>query len=147
VRLQEVLISGENGSGGDRIDLRTSLNMRFAYWNLKPQTRLNLSVSLFNHEGICVFATTTVTDTAWHGRPFPAGLFCSTCRVPGYLLNAGTYRVRLLFVRDSAVVLYTHDDAAVFEVHDEPDKRGNWFGKWPGVVRPSLAWRTELLDG
>ena len=36
-------------------------------------------------------------------------------------------------------------DVLAFEVRDSVDLRGEWYGRWPGVVRPQLAWETELV--
>jgi lipopolysaccharide transport system ATP-binding protein len=146
VRLKHVAVRAGDGSRGGQISLSTPFILEFSYWNLKPDVRINLSVTVFNVEGTCVFATTTVSDSLWHGRAFPAGLFRSVCTIPGHLLNSGMYRVNLLVVKNSATVLYRHEDAIVFEVHDESDMRDGWFGKWPGAVRPTLKWRTELVE-
>ena len=32
------------------------------------------------------------------------------------------------------------------QVQEEGEARDGWFGKWPGVVRPALAWQTELMS-
>jgi lipopolysaccharide transport system ATP-binding protein len=146
VRLRNVRVRPVGGDPSGSIRLSTPCEFEFLYWNLKPGARLNLSVAVFNETGTCVFTTTTVSDPNWHGRAFPTGLFSSTCLVPGNLLNSGLYRVNLLVVQDGARVLYRHEDLIVFEVHDEPDARSTWFGKWPGAVRPELDWRTDLLQ-
>lgn len=146
VRLRSARVRPVGGDPSGSIRLSTPCELEFMYWNLKPDTRLNLSVAVFNETGVCVFTTTTIGDPNWHGRAFPAGLFSSTCRIPGNFLNSGMYRVNLLVVRDGANVLYRHEDLMVFEVHDEADARSNWFGKWPGAVRPELDWRTDLVQ-
>jgi lipopolysaccharide transport system ATP-binding protein len=45
----------------------------------------------------------------------------------------------IMIVRDTSAQVYKLDDALVFEVHDV-ERAGNWYGKWPGVVRPDLRW-------
>ncbi len=86
-------------------------------------------------------------EPAWHGRPFPAGLFRSVCHVPGGLLNDGVHRVLLLVVKEETEVVFSFEDAIVFDVSDSVERRGGWHGKWPGAVRPDLEWETERLDG
>lgn len=145
VRLHRVCIRPEHGTPVDEITIRTPLVMEFEYWNLKPGTHLNLSVSVYNQQGIHVLATTTLEEPVWHGRPFPSGLFRSVCHVPGDLLNDGIYRVQVLIVKDEGIILYRQQDALVFDVKDSVEVRGNWYGKWPGVIRPALNWETEHL--
>ena len=76
----------------------------------------------------------------------PAGIFRDTCFVPGDLLNNGVHRVELLIVRDDTRVIHRQDDILIFDVHDTPDMRGAWYGKWPGAVRPIFKWQTELIE-
>jgi lipopolysaccharide transport system ATP-binding protein len=146
VRLRGVRIRPMDASVQLNLRLSTPFKIEFDYWNMKPDHRLNLSVSLINQEGTLVFTTTTIGDPNWHGRPFPVGLFRSTGIIPGHLLNSGTYRVNLLVVQDSARVVHRQEDCIVFEVHDEPNPNSAYFGKWAGVVRPELQWRTELME-
>lgn len=124
------------------IERTDGFDLIFTYRSVKPDACLNLSVFLFNQEGVTVFNTTSAGDPNFHGRPFPPGVYTSRCRVPGRLLNAGIYRVKVMFVLDSANVLYRHEDALAFEVKDVPDDRIAWYGNWPGVVRPELEWCT-----
>jgi lipopolysaccharide transport system ATP-binding protein len=146
VHLRRAAVRPLDGGPGDVITVRTPLAIEFEYWNLDPGARLNLSLHVFNEPGVMVFNTAPVTEPVWHGRPFPAGLYRSTCEVPGDLLNDGTHRIQLLIVKDQGRVVSRQDDVLVFDVRDAVDARGDWHGRWPGAVRPRLAWRTELLD-
>lgn len=144
VRLRRACVRPEHGSHYDPITVRTPFVMEFEYWNLVANSCLNLSLHLYNEQGITVLGTGPVREPLWQGHPFPVGLFRSECRVPGDLLNDGTYRLQLLVVKDQGYVIYSHDDILTFEVQDT-EKRTGWSGKWPGVVRPNLEWKTELL--
>ncbi len=75
----------------------------------------------------------------------PKGVFRSTCSIPADLLNDGVYRVSVMFVEDTSVVISGQNDLLEFEVHDDHSERGKWYGKWVGVTRPKLCWRTELI--
>ena len=61
-----------------------------------------------------------------------------TCRIPPDLLNTGDYRFQFLFHRHGKL-WFKLEDALVIEVH-EGARKGASFHKWPGVVRPQLAW-------
>ncbi len=130
----------------DRVTVRTPLVMEFEYWNLVPGTQLNLSLVLYNDEGLPLLNTVPIDEPLWHGKPFPAGLFRSACYVPGDLLNDGTHRVQLYVVQDQSAVLFKVDDLLVFDVLDEAEMRAAWYGKWLGAVRPLLEWQTELIE-
>lgn len=145
VRLKAArLVPGE----GDPLEMSvlTPFQLVFEYWNLQPEALLNLSVSLYNLEGLCVFTSTTVLEPEWHGKPFPKGLFRSVCEVPGHFLNEGHYTLVLRLVEDSRYVLYQDDNVLSFSIKDTPVDRGGWFGKWSGAVRPRLEWTTAHLE-
>jgi lipopolysaccharide transport system ATP-binding protein len=146
VRIRSMRIRSDSSSPTNQITVRTPFVMEFEYWNLVTDACLNLALHLQNEQGIMVFNTAPAGEKKWHGRPFPIGLFRSTCRVPGDLLNSGVYRVRLLVIRDQKYHVDRHEDALVFEVRDSADFRGAWYGKWPGVVRPNLTWDTEHIS-
>jgi lipopolysaccharide transport system ATP-binding protein len=148
VRLHAARVRPLDGSSSDPITVQTPFVMEFEYWNLEPGAHLNLSLLLYNEQGIVVFNTGPVNEPVWHGKPFPKGLFRSACLVPGSLLNDGTYRVELLVVRDQSVIIYQHDSVLTFSVNEALETReGAWYGKWPGAVRPNLDWTTDLIGG
>ena len=144
VRLRSARLRPVDGFASDQITICTPFVIEFEYWNLQPGARLDLSLHIYNEQGIIAFNPGTLHEPAWHGREFPVGLFRSACHVPGNLLNDGMYRIELLVVRDEGVIVHREDEVLVFEVRDVAEMRGNWLGKWPGVFRPNLSWTTEL---
>ncbi len=146
VRLRSVCILPEKGNAIDILSVRTPFTIEVDYVTLKEGMRLNISMLLYNQERTCVFASTTVDETKWDGKPFPLGLFRSVCQIPGNLLNEGIYSIALLIVKDTTLPIHSEEDALVFEVHDDGSGRGDWYGKWPGVVRPNLEWHTDFVS-
>lgn len=148
VRLRRLRVVPNGDNPNAPITMTTPLRLEFEYWNLKPETFLNLSLVFYSSDGVLAFNTMPVHDLEWVTRPFPKGLFRSVCYVPAYLLNSGIYRISCLFVQDQARVIYRLDDALTLDVAEAAEVRGgmSWFGRWPGVVHPRLEWRTEKLD-
>ena len=143
VRLRRACVKADDGQD---ITIQTPFRLEFEYWNLEPDVHLSLSLHIYNEQGNIVFATVPLRESTWHGRPFPTGLFRSACHVPGGLLNNGMHRVLLLVVKDEAEVIFSLEDAVVFEVFDSTERRGNWHGQWPGAVRPDLKWETTRVE-
>jgi lipopolysaccharide transport system ATP-binding protein len=146
VRIRSARVRAEDGTPIEAIGITTPLALEFEYWNLVPDTALNLSVVLWNEENVIVFNTVPFDEPHWHGRPFPAGLFRSACRIPANLLNDSMYRVQLLVIKDQSVPLYRYDEILTFEVRDDLKNRSFWHGKWVGAVRPQLEWSTEQVE-
>ena len=132
----------------DPITVRTPLVIEIDFWNLAAGACLNLSLVLYNEEGVALFNTgpTNENEPIWHGKQFPEGLFRSSCVIPADLLNDGTHRVQLYVVQDQSTNLFRLDDILVFEVLEAPERRAGWFGKVVGAVRPLLEWKTELVE-
>jgi lipopolysaccharide transport system ATP-binding protein len=146
VRVLRAVVRPADDQAVAELTIRTPFVLEFDYRNLQHGTKLNLSVHVYNEQGVMVFASASVLEQAWHGKAFPAGLFRSHCQVPGDLLNQGMHRVELMVVKDEGQVIYRHEDILIIDIQDAPEMRGSWHGRWPGVVRPNLHWETEFLD-
>jgi lipopolysaccharide transport system ATP-binding protein len=144
VRLRRACVRPERGLPSEPITVRTPFVLEFEYWNLEPGAYLNLGLHIFNEQGIVVFNTGPWNEPAWHGRPFPKGLFRSICHVPGDLLNDGLYRVQLLVVKNQRIIISRLDDVLMFNIRDA-DRQG-YLGEGLGAVRPNLKWSTELIE-
>jgi lipopolysaccharide transport system ATP-binding protein len=151
VRIRRVNVRPRKApSGRDEDDalitVHTPVELEFEFWNLKPEALLNLSLLVYTKDGVMAFNTGSSTDTTWHGKAFPEGLFRSVCQIPGDLLNDGQHRLSLLFVENGSQVIYWHDDLLTFDVHEDGAIRKGWYGTWPGATRPMLQWTTELVS-
>jgi lipopolysaccharide transport system ATP-binding protein len=148
IRIRRVSIRTEKASQTGTITMRAPFVIEVEYWNLIPDTYLDVTLHIFTDQGLVAFGTGTLHEPVWHGRPFPSGIFKSVCHIPGDLLNSGIHRVNVLVSKNNfSSLLYVHEDALVFEVLDSPESRGAWYGKLAGVVRPMLKWTTEKIDG
>ena len=146
VRFRAIRLIPEGDTTVELMNTGTPLVIEVEYWSLKPDTKLNLAMAVYNQEEVCVFSTNSANDQTWEDKPAPTGLFRSQCHIPGNLLNDGGYRVSLQVIKDRATVVHREDDALVFEIQDNVEDRNGWYGKWAGVIRPKLSWSTELLE-
>ncbi len=130
------------------ITMTTPVKVEIDYWNLTPDTLLNVSLHVLNAEGTVAFSSVPIDVPEWLEHPHPVGLFRSTCFIPGHLLNSGLYQLNVYFVEGQARVILEYRDALAFDVADSAETRGrsSWFGKWPGVLHPRTHWQVEQLD-
>jgi lipopolysaccharide transport system ATP-binding protein len=138
VRLRSVRVLPQTDSG-EPITVHTPLRIEFTYFNYVPDMMLNVSMLLNNLEEVCVF------NIASDFAPRPAGLIRHTVEIPGDFLNAGSYYVNMLIVKDASIGILFRDNVVAFEVV-EGEVVGNWYGRVPGAVRPKLNWRSEVID-
>ena len=118
-----------------RVD--TPFNIEFEIWNLMGKVELNFSLHIYTMENIMAFNTySKVTKVA-------GTIFKGICEIPAFLMNDETYKMMIMVVKDSKSVL-THHDILSFKV-EEIERKGNWYGKHGGILRPKLNWKTEVL--
>ena len=83
----------------------------------------------------------------FYGIPLGEGAYKTICKVPGYLLNSGTYSISVYIGGDSInEPLIIEKDILSFNINDSGEMRKEFLGKWEGVVRPRLQWVTKSLD-
>jgi lipopolysaccharide transport system ATP-binding protein len=138
IRLHRVCVNPDSEEILENITILTPIKIEVDFWNFLLDTVLNLSIVIYNLEEVCIF--NSISDP----NILSNGLIRGICHIPGNLLNADIYRIRLLIVKDSSIPLLDYEDAGSFEIHDIA-RQVNWYGKWIGAVRPQLEWTTELL--
>jgi lipopolysaccharide transport system ATP-binding protein len=124
----------DNGTG---ITIEMPFTIEFEFWN-QQEYILNLSLMLWNMRGECVF------NVGSPSKESGAGVYKSVCYVPGNFLNDDKYFVQILFIKEGSVSVYDHSEILSFEIFDT-SRNGNWFGKWMGVVRPSLPFTLDKM--
>ncbi len=146
VSLHRVCVKPANGSPDNPITVRTPFVVEVEYWSLRNNIHLSPALALYNEQGIIVFVSEPPFDQERdRERGYPAGLYRHVCRVPGDLLNDGTYQVALYIDKDGRTVL-RQEEILVFDVHDTIEIRHGRHGEWVGVVRPALDWSTEIVE-
>jgi len=135
-KIKSIKILPDTATGYDDITTKTAITIECEFWTLIDSMYINLSLSLYNIGGECIFATASPS------LKLSKGIHTNLCHIPGNLLNDGIYTISIMVVRDESVCLYNFENAVSFEVRDERDIRG-WHGKWPGAVRPMLCWEMK----
>ena len=113
------------------IDVRTTLTVRFQFYNFSDQVNLSIDLMLYTLLGECIFSIPSQPVV------FNKGMIEGECTIPGNLLNDGSYFITLLFVKDTSVYLFKYESCLFFDVADYRENE-NRFDKWPGFVRPGL---------
>ncbi len=134
VRLRHVSIAPANDDDPKHMTVRTPVALEFLFENYVSDTELNLSIVLYNIEGVCIF------NTGSGARRAPKGMLKGRFVIPADFLNDAVYSVRVLIVKDSSVILLDIHDVVTFEIHDI-ERGGAWYGKWIGAIRPTFEWK------
>jgi lipopolysaccharide transport system ATP-binding protein len=141
VRIKNIEIVPEFINANKNIDVRTPLKINIEFWNMLESAHLNLSIFLYNMTGECVF------NVGSQAKTFSKGLITALLEIPANFLNDGSYYISVMIVKDTADPIYFMEDAISFDVADWREGT-NWYGKWPGAVRPiNISVKTWKVDG
>ncbi len=139
VRIRKIELVPQFEVGQTRIDVRTPVKLRFEFWNFVKNAKLNLSMHFNSMTGETIF---NLASPQIDANP---GLITGEVELPGNFLNDGTYTITMMIVKDAATVLYHLQESVMFEIDDY---RGGveWYGKWPGSVRPYFPFTIEQSE-
>ena len=139
VRLVRAGVRPASGKSSDPIDVKAPIAVEFDFIVNEPGPAATIGFQLINDQGMLVF------DAGPDEGPvdWPQGLHRFRAIIPGDLLNAGSYRATLMLYQKGDVALQM-PELLGFDVLDAPDDRHGWFGTWPGVIRPMLAWTHDV---
>jgi len=104
---------------------------------------MHVTLHVYNEHGVMAFEAASVFDPQLPYAALEPGSYRAVCSIPGDLMNAGTYTVRVLVVRNMREPIVNVPDALAFEVRDSSEHRGAWMGTIQGVLRPKLRWKLE----
>ncbi len=149
-RLKAVRIVSEGRTTGV-VDISKEFRIEIDYWNLEDNGRRILSIHLHNSTGITVLTSgnlpsVSLTPDPWYSRPYPKGLFRTSCVIPGFLLNDGPHSISVFIMGALATDNITRMlNVLPFIIEDTGAMRKEFTGKWLGAVRPRLQWQTTQL--
>jgi lipopolysaccharide transport system ATP-binding protein len=145
VRLHRVRVRPESEYSGEALTIKTPFVIEIEYWNLVPDAHLHIALHLYTQQDIIAFTTGNGAQVVGGDAYTAAGLFRSTCYIPGELLNTGRHRFKVLLVQDRERIIYQHRSAVLFEILDPDAAEGGVYAREPGVVQPVLKWTTEQI--
>ncbi len=136
VKMKHISLTPERADGKNIITVKSSLKIRFEFWNQTDEMATNLSLHLYASTGECVFNSVTQL-------PVPIlkkGEYSSTCLIPAELLNTGVFSISMMVVKDTSTPVFNFENIVTFEIEEEREAT-NWHGKFPGFVRPNLDFK------
>lgn len=146
-RVERVAVRSIDGEPLEQVDTATSFQITVDYAVKHEDAFVGINLLLYDLENNLVFQSLSTLEPNWYGRPMPLGRYRSSCEVPKNLLNSGWYAVAVQLFGAGFSDLHLTSDVLRMEVGDAPDMRGDYYGHFPGAVRPHLEWSTVPLRG
>ncbi len=132
VRLHKIEIQPKFLPNQSIIDVRTPIDIRIDFENLVDFEKVNISLFVHSLTGELVFNTASKVIAG------PKAKYSAVCQIPAPLLNDGSYTISFLIVKDTTAVMLTAEEILQFEMADWRNQEGEWYGKWPGIIRPNI---------
>lgn len=144
IRLRAVRILSSAGEVTSKLDVRFPFYVEVEYEVLKPLLGVQVGFWVLTVDGVVVFVAGDNEDSGWLGRMREPGRYKSLCKVPGLLLNAGTYTLTVASDMRNAELLFVQNDILRFEV--EPTQfPAHSYTRPAGMICPFLEWRVNKL--
>jgi lipopolysaccharide transport system ATP-binding protein len=134
IRLKSIAINPLQGS---IIDIDSGIEITTVFYNKIGGRSLDFTLRMFTIDGVCLFETGIILSRDGDAK---TGYFSTKVEIPPHLLNAGIYKINLVFGESQMYLLYAVEDIISFEVEHTTTGRGNNISRAPGVIRPLLNW-------
>lgn len=146
-RVISVSLKNATGAPVNEINISEDVAVEIEYEVLQEGARARFSIVLFDANGYCVLSSLSNTrSNVLHRRPLLPGRYLSTCTLYGHLLNNGRYTVSVIGFSEYWVDSFRTDHVITFEAIDDGVLKGDYAGRYGGVVRPKLNWTTVSLE-
>jgi len=142
LNVTSVALTRPNGQPAIDVNADEALQIRIQYEQRKLIRGMRINIQIVTQLGEIAFTTSDHSSrTSETSLP---GVYTSTCRVPGRLLNVGRYTIRLGIDVPGSHLIIDGIDVGSFVVVGHHNG-GSTFPDtvWPGVVSPQCTWSVE----
>ena len=147
LRLKSVEVLAD-GQLAENVDIKSAVDVSLDYEVLKGGKISVPNIHLFAEDGTLIFISHD-WYSEWRGKPKPQGNYRTTFTVPGNFFSEGRVTVKVaISTYEPFEVHFEEPDAVAFTVIEAESgvtSRGDYAGHLPGVVRPLIASRTEVV--
>jgi lipopolysaccharide transport system ATP-binding protein len=144
LEVRAIRLLDANLEAAREIPISHDMVIEIEYRVLKKEIRPLFSLLLLDGAGSVVFSTLSNVDSnSMHGVRLAQGEYRNICRVYGNLLNEGSYAVTLLAMTVGGSDVIRIDNAIAFSAVEDGKLKGDYPGKFGGIVRPKLDWQVS----
>jgi lipopolysaccharide transport system ATP-binding protein len=146
VKLKSIEIFPKGGNS-DFITMETEFDIEITFLKLLDDDLIDTTIHFITEDESVAFSTSSLhINKEAQVTNMYKGVYKTKCTIPANLLNNIAYRTKLLFIQNKSKSIFSLDYALNFEINENKDQRGNWYGKRIGVIRPKLNWNLEKIQ-
>ena len=144
INLIEAKVLNENNEISLNHAISKEIKIQFTYEITKDNQLFTHGFNLFNNHNVHILSSHD-SNSKTLNSPLAKGIYSKTIIIPGNFLADGGYNCSFAIMRYNPFHVEFHEMEVVgFNVIDEINStnvRGNYSGRFPGVVRPLLNWK------
>jgi lipopolysaccharide transport system ATP-binding protein len=122
----------ENGNGQGSFLITEPLTIKVSFTNKEISTPVNINLFFNTPDGTNIFATCSIPEV------FNKETAYLKCKIPANFLNDNVYSIDVMAVTEYTTILLVREALTIEGI--EPSREGEWMGKFPGFIRPTLEW-------
>ena len=146
VHLKEVRWYNGNGSGSSSVSISDDIFIEMTFLVTKNITNYHNYLRVSTESGLLLFGSGDWDDeNTPRETMFSPGTYTSVCRIPGNLLNRGTFFLSILGQIPHKRYLFVEENILKFHVNELAGAGGAYSASRPGVLRPKLNWQTKKI--
>jgi lipopolysaccharide transport system ATP-binding protein len=126
---------------GDVLSVSSGIRFDLKFYNRKKEINLDATFELRTLDEVPVFHHGALITTNNNSQQ---GIYEVSGSLPGYMLNAGTYKFKLIFGENQRYALYIVDDFVQFEILNEA--MGSNSAVLPGVLRLDIPYQISFKE-
>ena len=146
-KVARLIFVGLDHGGKTTFDLVEAVRIKLVFVIGKNRVRVNPVLMVKNRAGVILFTTSNYENLEWGRAEYERGTYIASCVIPPHILNEGDYLVSVSLIHRSREVIATADNVIHFSIYDSGLTRGDYVGKWVGLVRPRCEWLGEKVNG
>jgi lipopolysaccharide transport system ATP-binding protein len=129
-------------ASGSVITVESGIRFSLLFRNKKAGTNLDATFFVFSLDDTCLFETGCIISKNYDSKE---GTYKVCGVIPSFTLNAGSYKVNLIFGENQAYVIWKMNDIVSFEIENTLSDRGLNLNIPPGYLRPKVEWEFGLI--
>ena len=128
-------------SVGKVISVESGINFFLVFMNFVPNIMLDVTFELSTINDVCVFHNGIVLTPDFNSEK---GCYKIQFSLPAYLINAGKYKIKIIFGENQKHPLFIIDQALSFEVENSYSDQGYNHSILPGIIKPKIDYKWEF---
>ncbi len=127
---------------GNVLNIDSGVKFSLTFYNYAEGINLDATFELLTRDEIIIFHSGCLVTTEKDSK---IGYYSVEGFLPPFILNAGSYKLNLIFGESQRYLLLRLENVISFEVENTPTGKGSNMAQFSGVLFPALNWQSSYI--